>query len=103
MEISKTIAERFEQDHQRDDAQILLESKVLHEMVHWALCKQDIPEFGELGEQFEIDAYGKLVPRYWLTEPAPAQPFEVNVADRTAHLLSGVDALSVPDVPETAN
>jgi hypothetical protein len=100
VEISKTIAEHFERDHQQLNAQILLESKVLHEMVHWALNTQKIAEIGEPGEQFEIEAYGKLIPRYWLTGSVPAQLFDVNVADRMAHLLSGVDVLSVRNVPE---
>jgi hypothetical protein len=44
----------------------LLESTLLHEIVHWADWNADNAlSAGELGKSFEKEAYGQDVGRYW--------------------------------------
>lgn len=66
--LAKEICEKFENnDADRKDARmhILIESTLLHEMVHWGDWKDGVDQEGEEGKKFEKAAYGKDIDRYW--------------------------------------
>lgn len=66
--LAKAILERFEnnQADQKDPRMhILLESTILHEMVHWGDWKDGHDHPLEEGKEFEKEAYGADVNRYW--------------------------------------
>lgn len=63
--IDQEIAQRFEADYNRIDAQHFVESTILHEIVHWGDHKDGHHKPPEAGIDFEIAAYGKNVMRYW--------------------------------------
>ncbi len=44
---------------------LLIESTLLHEMVHWGDYKDGVDQSGEEGKKFEKAAYGKDINRYW--------------------------------------
>jgi hypothetical protein len=66
--ISKAICDRF-QDSETDAndprMHLLVESTLLHEMVHWGDWMDGTVGAGELGKAFEKEAYGKDIRRYW--------------------------------------
>jgi len=64
--LAKSICERFEKlDSKNANMHILVESTLLHEMVHWGDWKDGIDQAGEEGKIFEKAAYGKDINRYW--------------------------------------
>ena len=64
--LAKTLCDRFEKiDSNNKSMHILVESTLLHEMVHWGDWKDGVDQKGEEGKQFEKSAYGKDINRYW--------------------------------------
>jgi hypothetical protein len=66
--IAKDICDRFEgsdEDAKDPRMHLLLESSLLHEMVHWADWLDRKFANDEIGKAFEKEAYGKDVRRYW--------------------------------------
>lgn len=67
--IAMTICDRFEGssvDAKDPRMHELVESTLLHEMVHWSnWVEGKVPTY-EAGKAFEKDAYGKDVRRYWV-------------------------------------
>lgn len=64
--LAKAICDRFEtKDSKKAKMHILVESTVLHEMVHWGDWKDGKDQVGEEGKKFEKAAYGKDINRYW--------------------------------------
>lgn len=64
--LAKSICEKFEKsDSKNTNMHILVESTLLHEMVHWGDWKDGIDQAGEEGKMFEKAAYGKDINRYW--------------------------------------
>jgi len=65
--ISKDICDRFRNETDAKDPRmhLLIESTLLHEMVHWGDWMDGEVTPGELGKTFEKEAYGKDVGRYW--------------------------------------
>ncbi|WDE06640.1 hypothetical protein SG34_006960 [Thalassomonas viridans] len=63
--IEQEIAQRFESDYARSDAQRFVESTILHEIVHWGDHKDGHHKPPEAGVDFEIAAYDENVMRYW--------------------------------------
>ena len=64
--LAKAICERFEKsDSNKKSMHLLVESTLLHEMVHWGDWKDGKDQAGEEGKAFEQAAYGKDVGRYW--------------------------------------
>ncbi|MFN3238201.1 MAG: hypothetical protein ACE37D_14235 [Pseudomonadales bacterium] len=78
--LDQTIATRFESDFQRQEARLLVQSTLLHELVHWSeihLRGHFAKE--EMGKKFERAAYGRDIDRYWI-EPERA-PKLINALD----------------------
>ncbi len=67
--IDEEIARRFESDHDRIEAQLFVESTILHEVVHWGDHKDGKHKRPEAGVDFEIAAYDKNLMRYWEENP----------------------------------
>ena len=67
--IAVAICKKFEEsetDATDPRMHLLLESTLLHEMVHWGDWKKDGKESPfEAGKEFEKEAYGKDIGRYW--------------------------------------
>ncbi len=63
--LDETVCERFEQDYPKEEAKLLVESTILHEMVHWGDWKDGSDQPDEEGKAFEKEAYGYDVNRYW--------------------------------------
>jgi hypothetical protein len=66
--IAQAICDRFESSPDEQDTRrmrILIESTVLHEMVHWGDWKDGVDQGPEEGVRFERAAYGRNVQRYW--------------------------------------
>lgn len=66
--IAKSICDRFENNpkqRKQEKMLILLESTILHELVHWGDWKDGKDQAGEEGKAFERAAYGKDINRYW--------------------------------------
>ncbi len=64
--LAKSICEKFEKsDSENRKMHILIESTLLHEMVHWGDWKDGVDQAGEEGKMFEKAAYGKDIQRYW--------------------------------------
>lgn len=64
--LAKAICDRFEKtDASEPRMHILVESTLLHEMVHWGDWKDGVDQKGEEGKAFEKAAYGKDIDRYW--------------------------------------
>lgn len=64
--LAKEICERFEKvDSKSEGIKILVESTLLHEMVHWGDFKDGKDQPGEEGKAFEREAYGKDINRSW--------------------------------------
>ena len=66
--IAKAICDRFEHDHVRPEAKLLVESALLHELVLWGVWNEE--PFGrtwvaEQSAKFDQMAYGGHIPRYW--------------------------------------
>lgn len=63
--LAKEIATRFEKDFAKPEAVLLLESTILHELVHWGDHRDGIDQSWEEGAEFEKEAYGENIGRYW--------------------------------------
>lgn len=66
--LAKTICDKFEtsaKDAKDKRMHLLVESTLLHEMVHWGDWKDGVDQAGEEGKAFEKAAYGKDIDRYW--------------------------------------
>ncbi len=64
--LAKEICEKFEiSDSNNPKMHILVESTLLHEMVHWGDWKDGKDQAGEEGKAFEKAAYGMDINRYW--------------------------------------
>lgn len=64
--LAKAICEKFEKsDDKKPEMHVLVESTILHEMVHWGDWKDGKDQAGEEGKKFEKSAYGKDINRYW--------------------------------------
>lgn len=64
--LAKAICDRFEStDSKNLKMHLLLESTLLHEMVHWGDWKDGIDHPKEEGKEFEKEAYGRDINRYW--------------------------------------
>jgi hypothetical protein len=64
--LARAICKRFEEkDSKKRKMHILVESTLLHEMVHWGDWKDGKDQPGEEGKAFEKAAYGKDIDRYW--------------------------------------
>jgi len=63
--LAKSICDKFEKtDSNNSKMHILVESTLLHEMVHWGDWKDGIDQAGEEGKMFEHAAYGRDINRY---------------------------------------
>ena len=78
--LARDIAQRFEQDYLLPEAQRLVESTVLHELVHWGDHKDGRDQPGEEGLCFEKQAYGENVQRYWTDSTTSLREWDINVA-----------------------
>jgi hypothetical protein len=70
--ISQTICEKFRDANAADRSAMatLIESTILHEMVHWGNSLDGKRNsHAEMGKAFEIEAYGKDVRAPWSTTP----------------------------------
>jgi zincin-like metallopeptidase toxin 3 of polymorphic toxin system len=67
------------------DAQVFLQAKVLHELVHWGRYTKQLLEPEEMGEKFERDAYGRIV------EPHGAAAAAALAADALGETAFGRD------------
>ncbi len=64
--LAKSVCDRFEKsDSKNISMHILIESTLLHEVVHWGDWKDGVDQVGEEGKTFEKEAYGKDINRYW--------------------------------------
>ncbi len=64
--LAEEICERFEKtDSGKPEMHLLVESTILHETVHWGDWKDGVDQAGEEGKNFEKEAYGKDINRYW--------------------------------------
>lgn len=64
--LAKSICEKFEKtDSANAQMHLLIESTLLHEMVHWGDWKDGVDQGPEEGKEFEKAAYGKDIQRYW--------------------------------------
>lgn len=65
--IAQVICRRFADDFADKRMHLLVESTLLHEIVHWGFYNKDrdAREPQELGKAFEKEAYGLDVGRYW--------------------------------------
>jgi len=64
--LAKSICDKFEKsDMKKPKMHILLESTLLHEMVHWGDWADGKDQPGEEGKMFERAAYGQDINRYW--------------------------------------
>ncbi len=66
--LAKSICEHFKNNSgERNSAKmlLLLESTLLHELVHWGDWKDGKDQAGEEGKAFERAAYGRDINRYW--------------------------------------
>ena len=66
--IAKDICEKFQTspaDAKDKRMHLLVESTLLHEMVHWGDWKDGVDQPDEEGKEFEKAAYGKDINRYW--------------------------------------
>jgi hypothetical protein len=64
--LSTEICERFEKkDSKEARMHLLIESTLLHEMVHWGDWKDGVDQADEEGKNFEKEAYGQDINRYW--------------------------------------
>lgn len=64
--LAKEICDKFEKsDSTNPKMHLLVESTLLHEMVHWGDWKDSKDQAGEEGKAFEKAAYGKDIGRYW--------------------------------------
>ena len=61
--LAKQVADKFEQEYNDAGWQLLVESTVLHELVHWGDWKDGKDQPGEEGKAFEKAAYGKDINR----------------------------------------
>lgn len=68
IKLSSEVTKRFEADFELPKAQLLAESTILHEMIHWSYKKLglDDPDDVEIGREFEVACYGADIDRYWL-------------------------------------
>lgn len=60
--LADALARRFETAPSDDPLRTALEAKLLHELVHWGDHRDNVDQPGEEGENFEIAAYGGIVP-----------------------------------------
>lgn len=70
--ISKTICEKYRDANATERAGMytLIESSILHEMVHWGNSLDGKPDtHAEMGKAFEIEAYGKDIRAPWSLAP----------------------------------
>ena len=69
--LSSDVTSRFEADFELPKAQLLVESTILHEMIHWSYKKLGLaePDNTEIGRDFELESYGADIDRYWLFLP----------------------------------
>ena len=64
--LAESICKRFEsKDSKKPEMHVLVESTLLHEIVHWGDWKDGKDQPGEEGKKFEKAAYGKDINRYW--------------------------------------
>jgi len=64
--LAKSVCDKFEsKDSENSKMHKLIESTLLHEMVHWGDYKDGVDQAGEEGKAFEKAAYGKDINRYW--------------------------------------
>jgi hypothetical protein len=64
--LAKSICDKFENaDANNIHMHILVESTLLHEIVHWGDWKDGVDQIGEEGKEFEQAAYGRDISRYW--------------------------------------
>ena len=64
--LAKSICDRFESSASTNPKMhLLVESTLLHEMVHWGDWKDGVDQVGEEGKKFEKAAYGRDIGRYW--------------------------------------
>lgn len=66
--LAHAICEKFEKspaDAKDPRMHLLLESTLLHELVHWGDWKDGKDQAGEEGKAFEKAAYGHDINRYW--------------------------------------
>lgn len=66
--LALSICEKFENsatDAADPRMHLLLESTLLHELVHWGDWKDGKDQKGEEGKAFEKEAYGNDITRYW--------------------------------------
>lgn len=65
--LTKTVCDKFENsDSNNVLMHLLIESTLLHEMVHWGDHKDGVDQaLIEEGKEFEKEAYGRDIERYW--------------------------------------
>ena len=68
--LAREIAKRFdERDSDLIEARLLVQATVLHELVHWGDARDGrVRTDHEIGNAFEIEAYGRNIDRYWVAE-----------------------------------
>lgn len=70
IKIATRLAAQFERQPTISGARQYLASKILHEMVHWALHQNGLTEQAEMGLAFENQAYGEPLTPFWLDDAA---------------------------------
>lgn len=66
--LAKSICDKYEgssTDRADPRMHLLVESTLLHEMVHWGDHIDGVDQEPEEGKEFEREAYGKDITRYW--------------------------------------
>jgi hypothetical protein len=93
--IHSDIAQQFEGRSADLEAQTYLQCKILHEMVHWALCKQDLSEADEMGVVFETKAYSTMPTPFWLppndVPPPQSRPDKLDHGQANMIKLGGTE------------
>lgn len=83
IKLDQSIAKYFEHDFNSTDAQLLVESTLLHELVHWGEFRSQgkIMKGREHGVDFEVAAYGKNIDRYWSNDGDLASAINISEND----------------------
>jgi hypothetical protein len=66
--LAKAICDKYKgsaRDRADPRMHLLIESTLLHEMVHWGDWKDGVDQEPEEGKEFEREAYGRDISRYW--------------------------------------
>ena len=88
--VAKEIVDRFEVDFIFDRARLLVESTVLHELVHWGDNLDGRDQSGEEGKAFEHEAYRHDIERYWRSPTTSTNVHEADLDGVGPHHPRGI-------------